>query len=257
MSAARIAAVIAIVVALGALSYATYSGALTLPRMENEGTRGEGTGRAVFLITDAAADMGSVSSVRMTVDSVSVHSATEGWITVSSTPRTYDLLQLRADGDTAVFADVTLDEGTYQQVRLDVSNVVVTDEEGDHVAFMPSGEMRIVGDVAVKPNATASVVFDFVADESLHVTGEGEYVFAPVVQFETREDARVSVTTGGEATVQGGDVRTSVRVGMDAGGNVGVGLGIAGDRNITIEGGGLSVGSTISTSASAGVGVES
>jgi len=34
-------------------------------------------GRVVFAITDAAADMGSVSSVKVTVDSVSVHSAAE------------------------------------------------------------------------------------------------------------------------------------------------------------------------------------
>ena len=41
------------------------------------------TGRVIFTITDAAADMGSVTSVKVTVDSVSVHSASEGWAAVS------------------------------------------------------------------------------------------------------------------------------------------------------------------------------
>ena len=41
-------------------------------------------GRLVFTMADAAAEMQSVSSVKITVDSVKVHSASEGWVTVSS-----------------------------------------------------------------------------------------------------------------------------------------------------------------------------
>lgn len=195
-----------------------------------------GTGRAVFTITDAAAEMGAVTSVKVTVDSVRVHSSAEGWVTVSSTPQTYDLLQLKASGDTVVMADVQLKEGTYQQVRLDISKVVVTDASGEHEAKLPSGELKIVGEVEVKPETTAAVTFDFIADESLHVTGKGEYILAPVVQLETRSDADVEVRAGNKAEVKGGNVKTNVKVGMDIAGNVGVGLKIGLDEELEISG---------------------
>ena len=53
-------------------------------------------GRAVFTVADAAADMGTVTRVLVTVDSLQVQNASGGWITVSSTPHAYDLLQLKA-----------------------------------------------------------------------------------------------------------------------------------------------------------------
>lgn len=189
-------------------------------------------GRAVFLITDAAADMGTVTSVKITVDSVSAHSQTEGWVTVSSTPKTYDLLQLKAEGSKVLLADVTLKDGDYEQVRLDVSKVVVTDAQGEHEAKLPSGELKIVGNFSVKPNMTAAVTFDFIADESLHITGNGKYIFAPVVQLETHENADVEIKADSKVEIKSGNVKTNIKVGMDLDGNVGLGLGIPKNEDI-------------------------
>src|SRR3989338_10639568 len=85
------------------------------------------TGRAVFAAKDAAANMGSVSSIQMTVQSVQVHSAAHGWTTVSSSANTYDLMQLKSQGNAALLADANLPAGAYEQMRLDVSSVIVTD----------------------------------------------------------------------------------------------------------------------------------
>lgn len=204
----------------------------------------EPEGRVVFTVTDAAADMSAVTSVMVTVDSVSVHSATEGWITVSSESRTFDLLKLKAEGSHELLADVNLKEETYQQLRLNILKVVVTDAEGEHEAKLPSGELKIVGDLEVKANSTSTASFDFIADESLHMTGNGEYILAPVVQLETKEDAEVEVKADKKVEVKGGKVKTNVKVGMDAEGNVGVGLGIPakaalsiGQGKIKVEGG--------------------
>jgi len=204
----------------------------------------EKEGRVVFTITDAAADMGAVTSVMVTVDSVRVHSAAEGWITVSSEPQTFDLLKLKAEGSQELLADVTLEEGTYQQLRLDISKVVVADAEGEHEAKLPSGELKIVGDLEVKADSTSTATFDFIADESLHVTGNGEYILAPVVQLETKTDAEVEVKADQKVEIKAGKVKASVKVGMDAEGNVGVGLGIPakaklslGQGKVKVEGG--------------------
>src|SRR3989338_8533426 len=69
------------------------------------------SGRAVFTMTDAAANMGAVTSVK-------VHSEAEGWVTVSSAQKTYDLLQLKAQDKQELLADIQLKEGTYNQLRL-------------------------------------------------------------------------------------------------------------------------------------------
>lgn len=194
------------------------------------------TGRAVFAITDAAAEMGTVTSVKVTVDSVRVHTSAEGWTTVSTTPKTYDLLQLKASGDTVLLADVQLNTGEYQQVRLDISKVEVTDANGTHEAKLPSGELKIVGGFNVSANMTTAVKFDFIADESLHVTGSGRYIFAPVVQYETREGTEVEVSSESKVNIKDGKVRTNIKVGMDIAGNVGEGLKIGLDDELEIEG---------------------
>ena len=209
-------------------------------------------GRAVFAMTDDAADMGSVSSVKVTVESVSAHSEADGWVTISSTPKTYDLLQLKAEGSTVVLADVQLEEGTYQQVRLDISSVVVTDAEGEHDAKLPSGELKIVGQLVVNANSTSTATFDFIASESLHVTGNGQYVMAPVVKLETRENAVVELSGDNKVEISGGRVNTNVKVGMNVDGSVGVGLGIGNNQELSIDGGKVKIRGLLGSSSSAG-----
>ncbi|MBI2632522.1 DUF4382 domain-containing protein [Candidatus Pacearchaeota archaeon] len=190
-------------------------------------------GRVVFTITDAAANLGSVNSVKVKVDEVQVHSNTKGWVTVSSTPKIYDLFELRNENNVAVLADIQLEEGTYQQMRLEISDVTVTDTGGSHRAKIPSGELKVVGNLNVEKNSTASATFDFILDESLHITGNNEYILAPVVQVETKNKVYVEIKSNNRAEIKGGNLNTRVKVGMDADGNVGVGLKIP--SNIGLE----------------------
>lgn len=201
-------------------------------------TSGSATGKAVFAAKDAAADMGSVSSVQMTVQDVQVHSAARGWTTVSSSSNTYDLMQLKAQGNAALLADANIPAGTYDQMRLDVSSIVVTDVNGTHQAKLPSNEFKVVGDLVVQANSTSSATFDFLADQSLHVTGNGQYIFAPVAQIETRSSANVNIVSNSNVQISGGAIHTNIKVGMDASGNVGVGLSIPANADISISSGG-------------------
>lgn len=214
------------------------------PQPMDEKPAGEQEGRAVFTITDAAANMSAVTSIMITVDSVSVHSAAEGWVTVSSGPATFDLLKLKAEGSQELLADVNLKEGTYQQMRLNISKVIVVDADGEHEAKLPSGELKIVGDLEITANTTSTATFDFIADESLHMTGNGEYILAPVVELETKADAEVEIKAGQKVEIKDGETRAKVKVGMDADGKVGVGLGIPakavlsiGQGKVKVEGG--------------------
>lgn len=172
-------------------------------------------GRAVFGIKDAAASMGAVTSVKITVESIQVQNA-KGWITVSTAQLTYDLLKLKAEGTQALLADAKLEQGTYDQMRIVVSNVRVTDATGEHQAKLPSGELKIVGGFTVTANTAAAVIFDFIADESLHQTGKaGQYIFTPVIKVESKNNADV-VIVGTTLTVDGGTVQTNITTGMNA-----------------------------------------
>jgi hypothetical protein len=203
-----------------------------------------GTGRAVFAIADEAADLGAVTSINVTVDSASAQSTTVGWVAVSSTPKTYDLVQLKASGKQVLLADVQLQPGTYNQVRLMISKVLVTNSTGTYEAKLPSGELKIVGSFDVKANSTSAVSFDFEASESLHVTDNGKYLFAPVVRLSAKEDAEVEVKEKkdqeddeeeAEVEIRGGRAKVDVKVGMDEDGEVGEGRGIAANVDVSID----------------------
>ncbi len=222
---------------------------------------GAAAGNAVFAIADAAADMGSVTSVAITVDSIQVSGAS-GWTTVSSTSQTYDLLQLRASGNQVVLTNATLQSGTYDQVRLHIANVVVTDSQGQHTAKLPSNDLKIVGQLVVDVNKTSAVTFDFIANESLHVTGNGMYIMAPVVHLTTKSDVDVDIRDDNTADIRNGRDVADEKVGMDINGNVGVGLRIPDGVNLTIDNSGVigielghgSASYVVSTSTKAGVG---
>lgn len=193
-----------------------------------------GEGRVVFGITDAAADMGSVTEVKVTVDEIQAHSETEGWITISSSSQTYDLLELKNENKVVVLKDAMLKSGTYTQTRLVISKVMIVDEEGEHEAKLPSNEVKIVGDVVVEENLSSAVTFDFIADESLHITGNGEYIMAPVIQLESRSNVNISINSANELNISGGRVVASTKTGMDIEGKVGVGLRIPSNANLGI-----------------------
>ena len=197
------------------------------------------TGRAVIMIGDPGINLSAISSVMLTVDSVSVHSTTGGWMTVSSTPMTYDLLQLKAQQMDALLADVQLKPGTYEQLRLNISKVVVTDANGTHDAKLPSGDLKIVGKLIVNANATSTTLFDFDAGQSLLMTGSGEYILAPVVHLVTMENTNVTIGSDHSVKTKGGKVRTDIKVGMDEHGNVGVGVRVTGGKNISIDANGM------------------
>lgn len=226
---AVIVMVLILVVAL-AVGFYIYSG-----RMSSSTSKANmQQGRMVFAITDAAKDLNGVTNIYLTVNSVQAHSTTEGWVTVSSAEKTYDLIALRNSGELDLAADANVSVGMYDQVRLEVTKVEVVDANGTHEAKLPSNELKIDTDLNISNNSTATAKFDFIADESLHMTGNGEYILAPVVQVETRENADVSETSDGKVRVDNGRVKLNDKFGMDENGTVGVGVGL-GNKDLSID----------------------
>ncbi len=187
----------------------------------NPSTTSTSTGKIIFSVSDAAMDMSTISEVNMTVSSMSVHSESKGWVTVSAAPHTYKLLELNAKNESKVFADFQAPVGTYDTVRFSVDKIVVVTKAGaTEEAKLPSGEMKINTVLVVKGDVVSSIDFDFLADKSLHVTGNGSFIFTPVVHMTAKSDAQVSVNTSGIVSISGGHIDSDEKSGMDIDGVV-------------------------------------
>jgi len=197
--------------------------------------RSEPSGKAVFTISGAAADLGSVSSLRLTIDSVRVHAPTGLWVTVTNLSQTFDLVELRDGGSPQLLAQADLDAGKYNMISLYISRAVVVDRSGEHNAYLPGNRLEISGVLDVKDKTSATANFDFLADQSLHLIGKDSYLLAPVVKLETRSNANVTVGPDNDVRVSGGVATTSVQVGMDLEGSVDVGLRISPDAVLVIS----------------------
>ena len=178
-------------------------------------------GTLYFSFKDAAADMGSISAINMTVDKVYVHSQSQGWVTLSTNPQTFSLLALKASGNTALMAKANLKADTYDQMWFHVSSVMVT-ETGKTAkqATMPSADFKMLGSVKVVAGSNSMATLDVLADQSLHKTDKGEFIFAPVVEFEGRSNASVTVDTNNMVTAANGTVDSTTSAGMDINGEV-------------------------------------
>ena len=200
-------------------------------------TEEEATGTVVFAVTDAAANMGEVSAMVMTVNQIRVRAEGGAWTTVSSEEQTFDLLQLRATNTVQLMTQVQLQERNYDMVELNVSQVRVTNGSGTHTAMMINNRLQMECMLEVQTQTMSTVNFDFIADESLHETVEGQYVFAPVIALQTRTQAQVQVGNNNEVDISGGTVKTNAQICMNISGQMGVGLQIQTNAQLQISAG--------------------
>lgn len=221
-----------ILVAVGGYFY--LSGKNTAPPAEN----GQEQGKVYVTVSDASANIQNVTDVAMTVSKVELHSATQGWVTVSNNSHTFNLLSLKANGkaELAGNADVAVD--AYDQVRATISSVEVkTKSAGTKAAVLVSNTLTIPGAVVVRANESSHANLDVKTSSSLHTATKGEYVFAPVVVFSSRHNAAVSVQSDNSVTVSGGTVDANSVIGTDLSGKVYVGSELPSNVQIQITGG--------------------
>lgn len=209
-----IAWVVGIIVVLG-IGYFV----INMPEQKQEKSGAQGS--VVVSFTDATADIQNVNEVSLGVKKVEIYSQSKGWVTVSSDQKQYQLLDLHAKGQAKVYTKANVAADTYSRARVTLSDVKVnTKTSGEKVASIPSKTITITGMVKVKADATSSLKFDVFADKSLHATAKGDYVFAPVVNMESRSDATVNTSADDTVVSSGGTVDANTNVGMDLDGSI-------------------------------------
>src|SRR3989344_5793261 len=125
--------IVATVIMAGGIGYALFvpGGEVTAPSTQPASVLySGGQGRAVFSIKDTADDLDGISSLYITINRLALHSPLFGWVTISTMPKQYDLLELKRTGSARLLADVTIPSGSYDQIRLDISEVDIVNSEG-------------------------------------------------------------------------------------------------------------------------------
>ena len=171
------------------------------------GGDGDGTGTLRILVTDAPFPYDYVLSASVVIREVQVHESDgDAWTTVFQGEETIDLVEYQ-NGITFLLAQVDLDPGTYDEVRLIVDAGAVelgpaaVVEDGNPLfdtdngkLFFPSGaqtgiKVKIENDVVVVTDLTTDLLLDFDLSKNFvfngpvsHPPGVKRVLFTPVVR---------------------------------------------------------------------------
>lgn len=141
-------------------------------------------GQLRLILVDSPADF---EEVNIAVTKVEVHAAgsdsASGWITLSDTTATYDLLKL-TNGANSIIGDKMLPVGEYTQIRLLIgtgSNVVVDDVSYGLDVSSATG-LKLNHNFDIKVDYLYLLTLDFDAAKSVKPTNDGQYRLHPVIR---------------------------------------------------------------------------
>lgn len=198
-------------------------GGVALPPPVRASAPAKNQGTVVFALKDSAESLDNFQYILLQLKGVSVHSHGGAWIQMKNTPPLFDLLKLyRSAKESAFLTELNLDVGTYDQVRLDVGAITLVTKDGIyHAAKVPSSMLQFNSQLIVEKAGKSSVTVEILSDKSIHSTGNGIYIFAPVIKFETRSKlSNIQVFPTGEVSLIGGKTDTSIDAGMDENGDL-------------------------------------
>ncbi|MBI2979458.1 MAG: DUF4382 domain-containing protein [Chloroflexi bacterium] len=130
-----------------------------------------------------------VKSAIVYLKNIQVHRVTDnvsdnttGWIPVIGAPPSFDLMIV--DEVAAVLGSANVTAGRFTQIRMEVEKVLVVTVGGDNfTAEVPSGELKIVRPFNVGGGVKTVLTLDFDGEKSLISTGQGKFLFKPVVKL--------------------------------------------------------------------------
>lgn len=143
----------------------------------------EGTSQMKVKMVDAPGDF---QEVNIEVLGVEVHSNTQGWVSLPTNQGVYDLLTLQ-DSVSAVLVNAgQFPSGQISQMRLILgSNNYVLVDDTIHPLSTPSAQqsgLKINLNYTFEPNEIYELLFDFDAQQSIVLQGNGGYTLKPVLK---------------------------------------------------------------------------
>ncbi|RJO61368.1 MAG: DUF4382 domain-containing protein [Dehalococcoidia bacterium] len=156
--------------------------------------KSEKTGTIQVYVTDAPPV--GVTAVLIKVSKVEVHKSGEAddqWVTVLTNPQVFDLVQV--SGVNHLLGTSDLAAGNYTQVRLEIVDVTVTIAGVQVKAIVPSGELKLVGNIVIEAGKQTSVILDFDGEKSVVLEGQDKVSLKPVVKLIVGTPVAPPVTT--------------------------------------------------------------
>jgi hypothetical protein len=137
----------------------------------------------------------NTESVLVTFEEVHVHKAGEGWTTLplAQEPYTIDLLQFQEGNTTELVPPVSLESGTYTQIRIVVSHAEIVIHGNAYPVTIPSGNLKTDTqfDFQVEGGGAVDITLDFDLSRSIVVTGQQPptYKLKPVLHINQTQEA--------------------------------------------------------------------
>lgn len=190
------------------------------------------TGTLYVGIKDKAIDFKDIKRVTMKIESV--HIVRDEPVSMPLTNKEFDLVTLKESGSTELVGSIALGQGTYSEIQIVVSDVTVNKGGSDKNTKMPSRLILLPAKIEISPGKSSVVLLDFLGDKSVHVTGQGRIIFAPVIGYESNKDVSVQVS-GKNLLVGSGVVVEKQRFGMKPDGSMGLNYAISPDASLSWE----------------------
>jgi hypothetical protein len=183
----------------------------------------QSTGTLEVRVTDAPPEHGQIKEIWVEVDAeegILVHKAAaeqeqeqeqqDGgeWllIPIAEDNNPFELLALKDAGVDELLGWSEVDAGKYTQIRMAIKEVIVIfegeteadDDDIEETAKLPSGKLKFIHPFNVVDGGTTILLFDFIADKSVNVTGNGKVIFKPVIKLVVSGD----IGPGGDADLE-------------------------------------------------------
>jgi hypothetical protein len=171
-------------------------------------------GRVILTLTDDAVSINTIDSLFITFSTIAVLNNSNTWVSLGSNSLTYDLMQLRLSSKPEVMYDIFIGGGTYSQLQFTVSSVVVIKNGLAKTAKLPSSTVTIPLSVPITNGQISAIALDIIADKSLHITENGQYIFSPVLRVDTTSEIQTIQKSGSTVEFFGGYPRFSSIYGM-------------------------------------------
>lgn len=158
-------------------------------------------GTTVFSISDTPT-VAAVQAINITVDRAMIQNSDTGaWYVVFSGKEVFNLVVLK--NISQLLSGAKLPNGTYDQVRLDISNVTAVVNNTATPIYIPSDTLRIFGNFNLSggANRTSWVNLDVNLDRSLHMTANGALIMLPVLLATSHTNSTINVGYDGRLDI--------------------------------------------------------
>jgi len=122
-----------------------------------------------------------IDRVEIVLQNIQIRKANGDTVPINYTSEPVNLTEI--EESEKVLASQTVDAGDYTQVQFTIDSVTIGYESQTYNAVLDTSTFGLAGKFHVTAGQTTIVVMDFEADESILVSGVGQYAFHPVVRL--------------------------------------------------------------------------